>query len=1249
MPVIQGSTNFNISGNATLTEIHGNATLIQFHRLFTEEEREQISDYIATFVALPDINEKLEKHSLTQAIVNLPRSQAAYSDYEIKKKSGPCCKGTREALLRELADWVTGSFESRMYILSGLAGIGKSTIAYTIAARADDLGLLGASFFFSRDEADRKNAKKFFSTIAYQLCGYNEAFCHAIGTALLTKRGSAATMKDPQEQLEALIVEPLRSVVLSCLRPILVVVDALDECDECDGRAVLTGLSQLVRDLPSFRIILTTRPKSYLTRRFSRQDGRKLFHLQDIEEQVVNGDIRLYLEYSLSQEQVQARLDDPDEEWHARDTDIEALVQAAGKLFIIASIAVLFILDRVASNPEGQMAKLLYAFTQDRTPFKGLNHFYAVILRNALPEDCDNDIIDRYQSVVGTIITIQNHLPVGALARLIGKRDKEMHAVLRGLQSVILLGSDDIPLIYHKSFPDYITEPTRCKDGDLRIDPRIHHTRIAIHCFRIMNGDLRHNILNLGVPARFLDNAEALTHQGLSDDQLQEEVPLELQYACVYWANHLEDANVEDADLMKGLEMFTNEHLLHWFETLSLIEKLDWAPRSLGIALRFLKSKSLEVHQLLSDGIRFITKFYETIKRSAYHTYCSALPFTPSESLLYRRYKKEASQYICQVQVWTDNWDALIAMPRHGKRFNQVAFSRDSTMFASWNEVHCANTEEILNIWDASTGTARSRISSESNYAKFAIADDLSTIGSYRDNIITLHNVDGITRGITLTTSTRIRKLALSSGTGRVAAGLTGRTVCLWDSGKGELLASLDGFVGRGDLRFSYSGSRLAYETVCGCIELRDGITGAFVARLQYQQELHDGFVFSRDGFHITSLTTEKTLTLWNTDDGKLIGAARDAGYGLVVSTNGCLLATMIRENVKLWDGNSGNPLPLVENLVLGSRVISLAFSKDDILAIETSGALMLYGVRSHSFILTRPVPGVQTLAFSPDCTRLAAGDRDGVVHVWHGQIVEAPIPPLKEERSGHFTVLTFAQDCSRLACGVSDGTVELWEPSHTKGPIAAHRAHIDSVTTLEFSPSGRYLASGSSHSRIKLWLGEDGSPTGALPINCTSGTMTMSDYMLAAVVDSNVTIWDLKTRYIIGIIRQPSPYYLEFSNNGVHLAVWNGSYKADLKKVFDVLTHKTITQIKFSTFHEAMGHSSPSLSPSSVRGGIFRDGEQCYLGRHLYPEHGDHFPAIWIPRYPRVLHWVYGSHWSAVAREDRRIIFLQNSGHFDD
>ena len=159
-------------------------------------------------------------------IILLPRAEAVFNDYQNNKKSGPCFEGTRVALLREMVNWVISQDESRMYTLSGLAGIGKSTVAYTIASRAADLNLLGASFFFSRDEADRNNAKKFFTTIAYQLCAYNERFAKAIGDVLLTERGSTATTKDPQEQLQFLILGLLRSIVQSRARPILVIVDA---------------------------------------------------------------------------------------------------------------------------------------------------------------------------------------------------------------------------------------------------------------------------------------------------------------------------------------------------------------------------------------------------------------------------------------------------------------------------------------------------------------------------------------------------------------------------------------------------------------------------------------------------------------------------------------------------------------------------------------------------------------------------------------------------------------------------------------------------------------------------------------------------------------------------------------------------------------------------------------------------------------------------------------------------------------
>src|SRR6266704_5258830 len=96
-----------------------------------------------------------------------------------------------------------------------------------------------------------------------------------------------------------------------------------------------------------------------------------------------------------------------------------------------------------------------------------------------------------------------------------------------------------------------------------------------------MNKYLKRNIWDLGDPARFMDNAEGLAAQGISEDQLHGKIPAELRYACIYWMNHVEGADTVDTDLMKECETFTSEHLLHWLETLSWVGKLDIAHRAL--------------------------------------------------------------------------------------------------------------------------------------------------------------------------------------------------------------------------------------------------------------------------------------------------------------------------------------------------------------------------------------------------------------------------------------------------------------------------------------------------------------------------------------------------------------------------------------------------------------------------------------------------------------------------------------------
>ncbi|KIL62309.1 hypothetical protein M378DRAFT_795001 [Amanita muscaria Koide BX008] len=1241
-------------------------------------------------------------HVQTQSIISLPRAEAVFNDYQTKKKSGPCFEGTRVALLREMADWATGPDESRMYILSGLAGIGKSTVAYTIASRAADLNLLGASFFFSRDEADRNNSKRFFTTIAYQLCVYNERFAKAIGDVLKTERGSAATTKDPQDQLQALILNPLRSIVQSRTRPIVVVVDALDECDEDDERgSVVKGLTQLVRELPPFKVILTTRPQPYLDRFLYSSGGHKIFRLQDIEDKVVDGDIRLYLNHSLSLEAVQERY--PQRQWCASAEEIDSLVRAAGRLFIIASTAIRYIFDKTASNPAAQMQKLLRAFARYLTPFKDLDHFYIIILRNIVPENCDNDdIVSRYQSVVGAIIFVQRPLPVSTLAHLINIDVDDIHAVLDHLQSVILLDGDDVPRIYHKSFPDFLTDQARCEDPRLRIDTRICHTQIATRCFEIMNKRLKRNILGLGNPARFMSNEDGLKENGITDEQLQERIPQQLRYASVYWVNHLEVANIEDEALMNGLEMFVHEHMLYWLEVLSLIRKLDSAHHAIRVVLKLLNSTSSDLQKLLSDALHFIEKFYGVIKRSALHTYHSALPFTPTNSLLYRRYIKDAAHNICTIEGGPENWDALVANMSHGGPVDIIKFSLASTLFVS-----CSQRK--LKIWDAVTGTPISTIPGH----RFTVANDFSTVASSEDKTITFYNVNGSAMGTMITTSSTstIHKLALSSESSRVAAALDDGTVWLWDSGNARLIDRFDGFGGYWPrLQFSPTGTRLAFTAHTSSaigIELRDGISGEFVADLQRGSNGHRYFEFSGDGSRIASVSDDDSLTMWNSESGALIGTLTDVGrYGLTISANGSLLATADYVQVKLWTEKRDH---LAQIKVLELRdACSMAFSLDNILAIATRYGIKLYNVKTRSFIHTLPFGGMSNaMAFSPDCTRLAAGYDDGNVNLWDIRGINTSRPPSKGNATA-VTGLTLSRDCSRLVCGFEDGRVELWETSPTKrriDPLALrskmeaiffrifHQSrHTEPVRALGFDPDGRLFVSGSEDGTIKLWNGGDGVLRGTLKAPGRLQAVALSNGVLAAAWNGGVTLWGLDTLSFIHTFARSDDRVVKVSiaENSALIAVVNdvstfadiwGNTVRSVVSLLDVMNHTTVATFDDIPYRIHTMTFLPDNSQLVVQSdkGIFlslnlvnkhvmkgptlehlirlpnipiwhgvpiwhcqdKDSEQHYFAA-LLSQHKNPVPVLWTPRDLHVTAWTQGSSMIAVGCGDGRVILLR-------
>lgn len=487
----------------------------------------------------------------------------------------------------EIIEWMTDPTKPSIYVLDGIAGIGKSTVAQTIAERCAELGNLGASFFFSRTEDSRKTAKLFFSTLAFHLAHYDEGFADRIATALeQTPEASGVILK---QQLQYLLIDPLHDLIWN--KPIVIVIDAMDECKETDATELLGLLAVGIQELPNFKIFITTRPEPYLQEVLRKYEGYKLVHLHEIQASVVKSDISLYLAHELSFEKVQQVF--PGDEWQPTANEFNTLVEGAGDLFIIASTMIRFILDKKERDPQSQMVTLLDALGKgthfDVTAV--LDQIYLQILQSGVLNGTDVERnIRNFQKVIGTILVLENPLPLDTLAAFLGMKKYRLETVLLPLHSIIAPRSiDQAPQIYHKSFPDFITDPKRCTEDKLYIVPDKHHAEAAMYCFNVMNTELHQNMYNLQGVQQFKLNKD-IEAEGLATNGINAEVG----YACAYWATHLKKSGENNKEtLVKLLKTFAFTHLLHWLEILSLLGKLDVAHPSLVMGQEYMVSQVL--------------------------------------------------------------------------------------------------------------------------------------------------------------------------------------------------------------------------------------------------------------------------------------------------------------------------------------------------------------------------------------------------------------------------------------------------------------------------------------------------------------------------------------------------------------------------------------------------------------------------------------------------------------------------------
>ena len=390
---------------------------------------------------------------------------AAYDSIE---GVGGCLAGTRQEVIGEILEWIEGHNDQPICWLNGAAGSGKSAIARTIAGLCEGANKLGASFFFWRGAGRRSVISHFISTLAYNLaCSFPETRPYFEKIQLMD---NMIVNRSLERQFQKLIVDPIQSVTRS-LQPMVIVVDAIDECN--DKRMMVNLIEIIARhDRLPLRFFFTSRVEEHILDSFTASPVLAATYRLDLHDFNADVDIHTFFrsQFSTIYEQKRRLMRNVTLPWPS-ESDLDDLVEKSSGSFAFASTLIKFVNDG-RDLPHRRLRAGLKSHS-------GLDPLYTQVIQSA-PRS------PYFTRVFNTIITIKDQLSITDLGCLLQIEGGDVVHALEGVQSIIMVPEDDDQPVrlFHTSLRDFLT--TKARSEHLFMNPSICHLSIAVDCLAVM-------------------------------------------------------------------------------------------------------------------------------------------------------------------------------------------------------------------------------------------------------------------------------------------------------------------------------------------------------------------------------------------------------------------------------------------------------------------------------------------------------------------------------------------------------------------------------------------------------------------------------------------------------------------------------------------------------------------------------------------------------------------------------------------
>ncbi|TDL24682.1 hypothetical protein BD410DRAFT_718554 [Rickenella mellea] len=489
-----------------------------------------------------------------------------------------CLAGTRDEVLDEITNWINSSDDSKknVFLLCGAAGTGKSAIAHTIAKRFDLLGHLGSSYCFMRSNQANRHPGNLFSTIAVDLANHSPQFKIALHAGIHSNRSLCST-QDVATQFENFILKPTKNLTMT--GPIVIVIDALDECGDTKSRqTVISALATQSTMLPAnVHILLTSRMEEDIMDFFFHNTYVIVKHMEEIECETTRRDIHTYICRQLTDPHGQPFLG-------FTNANYDLLVEKSEGLFQWAYV----VCDAISCKRAGLPSpyKRFQQFTTMSSDKGPLDSLYSEVLNQLF----QSDVIHIFKSVMGWIMSAFEPLSVDTLAKMRSAANNEdnesssrdvIASIVKFMGSLLSgVSHDHISVqVLHTSFRDFLTDQSR--SGEFYVNTKMQHTEMSLACLNIMNMELCFNICKLETSYQLNNDVCDL------NNRIKKYISPQLSYSCKFWMKHLQKITVpRDPKFQRKCIFFLKQQVLYWLEVLSVLKEVNIAPRMLSLVLK---------------------------------------------------------------------------------------------------------------------------------------------------------------------------------------------------------------------------------------------------------------------------------------------------------------------------------------------------------------------------------------------------------------------------------------------------------------------------------------------------------------------------------------------------------------------------------------------------------------------------------------------------------------------------------------